>query len=332
MKGRSIKKMITFDAIWLFALLPLPFAIHFLFPAHRESKKAVLTPFFDRVSEVSGIQPEKGAMVQTKGKIHIALLCLSWLFLVTALARPQWIEPPIVKELPARDLLLAVDLSGSMSVEDFTDKTGKKTDRLNAVKEVLAAFFIKRDKDRIGMIFFGSAAFVQAPFTNDLEALKVLLDEAQVQMAGPRTMLGDAVGLGISMFKNSDMEEKVLILLTDGNDTGSQVPPEKAADIANDNGITIFTVAVGDPAAAGEEKLDETTLKYIAEKTGGEYFWAGNTEELENIYDRLDKLAARKSETISYRPKQELFFFPLGAVFIFSLIYNLVRVFKREQP
>lgn len=324
--------MITFDTIWIFALLPLPLVIHFLFPAHREPKKAILVPFFDQVSQIAGIRPEKGAVVEIKGKIHTAVLCLSWLFLITSLARPQWIEPPIIKELPARDLLLAVDLSGSMSVEDFKDKSGKKTDRLTAVKEVLEDFFVRREKDRVGMIFFGSAAFVQAPFTNDLGALKVLLDEAQVQMAGPRTMLGDAVGLGISMFKNSDMEEKVLILLTDGNDTGSQVPPEKAADIAKDNGITMFTIAVGDPAAAGEEKLDEATLKSMAEKTGGEYFWAGNREDLARIYDRLDELAALKSETISYRPKQDLFFWPLGAMFILSLIYNFIRVYKGRLP
>ncbi len=324
--------MISFDAIWAFWLLPLPLFVHFLFTAYKETKKAVLTPFFDLVSENLRLAPEKGAVVQSKPLVHNTLLFFSWILIILGLARPQWIEPPIVKELPARDLLLAVDLSGSMGVEDFTDKNGQKTDRLTAVKQVLEDFFEKRKKDRVGMIFFGSAAFVQAPFTSDLDALHVLLDEAQVQMAGPRTMLGDAVGLGISMFKNSEMQEKVLILLTDGNDTGSHVPPEKAADIAKDNGITIYTVAVGDPQAAGEEKLDEATLKSMAKKTSGQYFWAGNTDELVKIYDHLDKLAALKSETISYRPKQELYFWPLGAVLLLSLFYNMIRVVKGRQP
>ncbi len=320
--------MISFDAIWAFVLLPLPLAIHFWFPAYKETRKAILAPFFDLVSENLGLAPEKGAVVQSKPWRHMGLLILTWILIITALARPQWIAAPIVKELPARDLLLAVDLSGSMGVEDFTDKNGKETDRLTAVKQVLADFFERRENDRVGMIFFGSAAFVQAPFTSDLDALKIMLDEAQVQMAGPRTMLGDAVGLGISLFKNSEMDEKVLILLTDGNDTGSHVPPGKAADIAKDNGITIYTVAVGDPAAAGEEKLDEAALKSISQKTGGQYFWAGNTDELIKIYDQLDKLSTLKSQTISYRPKRELYFWPLGAVFLLSLFYNMIRIVR----
>lgn len=325
-KGAELNPMIAFDAIWMFILAPLPVAIQIFSPVYKESRKAVLAPFFDQISEMAGLTPEKGAIIQDKGKFHKVLIIICWLLLVTALARPQWIEAPIVKELPSRDLLVAVDLSGSMSVADFTDKNGKKTDRLTAVKEVLDDFFTKRDKDRVGMIFFGSAAFVQAPFTDDLDALRVLLDEAQVQMAGPRTMLGDAVGLSIPMFQKSEMEEKVLILLTDGNDTGSLVPPEKAADIAKDNGITIYTIAVGDPAAAGEEKLDEVTLKSIAQKTNGEYFWAGNREELEEIYVRLDKLSTLDNQTISYRPKQDLYFWPLGVMFLLSFAYNFFRV------
>lgn len=322
--------MIEFNAIWMFVLTPLPFLAHFFFPAYKESRIAVLTPFFDQMAKMTGLSPERGAIVQEKGTPHLILTFICWLLIVTALAAPQWIDPPIVKTLPSRDLLVAVDLSGSMSAEDFTDKNGNKADRLTAVKEVLDDFFTHRERDRVGLIFFGSAAFVQAPFTDDLDALKILLDEAQVRMAGPRTMLGDAIGLSISLFQKSEMEEKVLILLTDGNDTGSQVPPEKAADIAKDNGITIYTIAVGDPAAVGEEKLDEDTLISIARKTNGKYFWAGNRQELETIYTELDQLSTLTNQTISYRPKQDLYFWPLGLMFLLSFVYNLLRVLMRK--
>jgi Ca-activated chloride channel homolog len=320
--------MIAFDAVWMFLLVPFPLVLQFFLPAFKESRKAVFTPFFDQMAQMAGLSPERGAVVQAKKRHQIVLVASCWVLIVTALARPQWLFPPIVKTLPSRDLLVAVDLSGSMSTADFTDKNGNTVDRLTAVKEVLDTFFTLRQQDRIGMIFFGSAAFVQAPFTDDLDALRILLDEAQVRMAGPRTMLGDAIGLSISLFKKSQMVEKVLILLTDGNDTGSQLPPEKAADIARDNGITIFTVAMGDPVAVGEEKLDEATLRAIAQKTGGQYFWAGDRNELEEIYTQLDQLTPLKHQTIRYRPKQDLYFWPLGAMFLLSLVYNLFRILK----
>ena len=152
-----------------------------------------------------------------------------------------------------RDLLLAVDLSGSMETKDFKNAAGQTVDRLSAVKEVLNDFLTKREGDRVGLIFFGSAPFVQAPFTEDLKVCRQLLDEAQVKMAGPQTAFGDALGLAITVFDRSTVPERVLIALTDGNDTASKVPPAKAAEIAKDKGIVIHTVSVGDPKAAGED-------------------------------------------------------------------------------
>jgi Ca-activated chloride channel family protein len=151
-----------------------------------------------------------------------------WVCLVLALARPQWLEAPISKTLPTRDLLLAVDLSGSMETQDFTDASGQRVDRLTAVKQVLDEFLARRQGDRVGLIFFGSAAFVQAPFTEDLEACRTLLGEAQVRMAGPKTVFGDAIGLAITVFaRAAGLQERVLIVLTDGNDTDSEVPPAR---------------------------------------------------------------------------------------------------------
>ena len=127
-----------------------------------------------------------------------------------------------------RDLMVAVDLSGSMEAQDFTDNEGNSVDRLTAVKQVLDEFFARRDGDRVGLILFGSAAFVQVPFTDDLDVVRELLNEAQIRMLGPKTMLGDAMGLAINLFERSEVDERVLVVLTDGNDTGSLVPPERA--------------------------------------------------------------------------------------------------------
>ena len=237
-------------------------------------------------------------------------------------------ELPLIKNIPTRDLLLGVDLSGSMQTEDFISKKSRKIERLAVVKEVLDEFLKRRKGDRAGLIFFGSAPFIQAPFTEDLELCRELLKEAQVGMAGPKTALGDTIGLAINMFKESTVKDKLLIVLTDGNDTGSKIEPVKAAQIAVDNGIVIYCIAVGDPQAAGEEKLDEKTLKDVAKSTGGHYFWAGNRTGLEKIYEQIDKLSTHEVETISYRPRQDLYFWPLGIAVGLSLLMQFFRARK----
>lgn len=311
-------------------LLALPLLARWLFPAHRETQQAVRVPFFEQVAELSGMKPSSGAVIFTKTTIQKIFTILAWVLVVIALARPQLTEAPITKTLPSRDLMLAVDLSGSMALEDFTGPGGNRTDRLTAVKNVLDEFLTRREGDRVGLIFFGSAAFVQSPFTEDLDTCRFLLDEAQVGMAGPQTMLGDAIGLAITLFERSDLEERVLIILTDGNDTGSRVPPDKAAGIARDNGVIIHTVAVGDPKAAGEEKLDEETLREISSTTGGSYFFAGNQSELEEIYDRLDEMETREMETISHRPRRDLFHWPLGMMLVLGMVYHAAMLTRKS--
>jgi Ca-activated chloride channel family protein len=238
-----------------------------------------------------------------------------------ALTRPQWLGEPVIRDIPMRDLLVAVDLSGSMEARDFTDNEGNSVDRLTAVKQVLDEFFSRRDGDRVGLILFGSAAFVQVPFTDDIDVVRELLDEAQIRMLGPRTMLGDAMGLAINLFERSEVDERVLIVLTDGNDTGSLVPPERAAEIARDNDVVVHTIAIGDPAAVGEQALDEKTLESIATTTGGGYFHANDRQELEAIYAYLDEINPRQVETQSYRPLTELYTWPLAAGMLLSLFY-----------
>lgn len=304
-------------------------------PVHEEPGLAVRVPFLDRLAALTGRVPGSGAAVRQRGLAQWLLLSFWWLCLVAALARPQWLEPPIVQELPSRDLLLAVDLSGSMATEDFADPSGVVIDRLAAVKQVLGSFLAARDGDRVGLVFFGSAPFAQAPFTDDLEVVEELLREAQVGMLGPRTMMGDAMGLGINMFERSEVEQRVMIVLTDGNDTGSSVPPVRAAEIAADEGVTVNTVAIGDPAAAGEQALDEVTLRAIAETTGGGYYRAENRSGMEAIYEELDRLNPRQVETLSYQPKRDLYFWPLGLALGSGLLFFgllVLRLPHRKPP
>ena len=327
--------MLTFAHPWLFLLLPLPWLVRMLLPAHHERKAAVRVPFLQRLSRLAGLQPGSGVAVARRPLSQWLVLSLAWLFIVAALTRPQWLEEPIIKELPMRDLLVAVDLSGSMEAQDFTDADGNNVDRLTAVKQVLDAFFARRDGDRVGLILFGSAAFVQVPFTDDLDVVRELLDEAQIRMLGPRTMLGDAMGLAINLFKRSEVDERVLIVLTDGNDTGSLVPPERAAEIARDNGVVTYTIAIGDPASVGEQALDEKTLENIASITGGSYFHANDREELEAIYTQLDEVNPRQVETQSYRPLTDLYDWPLAAGMLLTLFYIMyleIRLRLSRRP
>lgn len=311
--------MFAFAYPWLLLLTPLPILVCWLVRPYRSSESAVRVPFMARLVKATGKTPTSGAIIFRRSTTQWALLTFIWLALVGALARPQWIEDPISRTIPSRDLMLAVDLSGSMETADFVDSDGERVDRLTGVKAVLDDFLTKREGDRVGLIFFGSAAFLQSPFTEDLDVCRQLLDEAQVRMAGPQTVIGDAIGLSIVQFEKSELEDRVLILLTDGNDTGSKVPPANAAQIASDKGITIYPIGIGDPTAVGEEKMDEESLREIARTTNGEFYRAEDLAELAEIYERLDELDTKELETVSHRPKVDLFQWPLMLCFI-SLI------------
>jgi Ca-activated chloride channel family protein len=312
--------MPSFAYPWLILLLPLPLVVYFLLPRHREKRPALRVPFFARLVDISGASPKAGTVVGRRGFWRSLALSLCWLLAVVALMRPQWIEPPLHFDKPARDLLLLVDLSGSMDTKDFTDASGATVNRLTAVKQVLTDFLKRREGDRVGVVVFGDAPFTLVPFTTDLGLAERLIGEMQVGMAGPRTAFGDAIGLGINMFAASTVPAKTMIALTDGNDTASKVPPDQAARIARDNGIVIHTIAVGDPAAAGEDKLDEAALQNVANATGGGYYRAMDRQQLATIYDKLDQIETRKVDTVTFRPKTELYWIPLGAMLILSML------------
>ena len=320
--------MFAFNYPWLLLLVPLPLLVYLLVPPYRESRQVIRVPWFERMSVLLGLDPSEGAVARRPDLRSLLFKSLLWLLVVCALARPQYIEDPVVRQLATRDVLLIVDLSGSMETADFTNAAGETVDRLSAVKEVLDEFLTSRQGDRVGLIVFGNAPFIQVPFTRDLEVCRLLLAETAPRMAGPKTAFGDAIGLGITMFQRSEVEDRVMIALTDGNDTGSRIPPAEAAKIAADNDISIQVVGVGDPTAAGEELLDEETLKAVAAATGGTYYFAGDRDTLAGIYDELDKIGTRDIETESYRPRIDLFFWPLAAFLLLSSVNGAFLLFR----
>jgi Ca-activated chloride channel family protein len=321
--------MLIFAQLWIFALLPLPWLLRAILPPRRSSRVAVRVPFGDRLHEAG---TEGGSVARTTRNFSRQILpALAWICVVLSLAKPQWIEAPVTKDLPTRDLLLLVDLSGSMRQEDFTNAAGSKVDRLAAVKEVLGDFLTRRDGDRVGLVVFGDSPFLQAPFSTDLGLSRRLLDETAIGMAGPRTAFGDAIGLGVTQFDASDAPAKTIIALTDGNDTASQVPPTEAARVAKERGIRIHTVAIGDPTTVGEEKLDEAALRSVAEGSGGSYFFAGDRKQLEGIYSELDRIETRQVKVISHRPRRDLFHWPLLAALVLWLLDKALVVARQSS-
>ena len=265
--------MLQFEYPWALALLPLPLLVYWLAPEFRDHGEAVRVPFFGRLVKLTGKDPQSGAVVQLKGPLQLLVGIASWLLVIAALAKPVWVGEPIVQEKSARDMLLIVDLSQSMDERDFTGASGEKVTRLEALKEVLRDFIKRREKDRLGLAVFGNAAFPQAPFTEDHATVVILLDELSTGMAGPKTMIGDAIGLAVRLFSASDKESKVAILLTDGNDSGSQMPVSRAAQIASENGIVIHTIAMGDPRPLANRNWTRNHLRTSPTKPEASIFW-----------------------------------------------------------
>ena len=333
--------MYRLDHPWLLALLPLPLLIYWLLPAYKEEQDSLRLPFFQYISESLGLTPRPGAVVPRTNWLQKIIAPICWCLVVLALARPQFIEPPIQKIEPGRDLMLALDISQSMETPDFRTPDGKRMRRVDAVKEVVSEFIRKRKHDRIGLIVFGQSAYPVTPFTLDHDACLKILGQIDAGMAGPQTMIGDAIGLAIKQFQNTEAKHRMLILLTDGNDNGSRMPPRKAAEIAQQNGITIHVVGLGDPRATGEDKVDYNALNSIAKATGGQVFHGENRVELEKAYATLDKITPQNFKTLSYQPRRELFMFPLGAAVLLLIGYHLIMLLisfvrgliaRHEQP
>ena len=304
--------MISLSEPWALALLPLPLFVWWLVPPHRDRVPALRFPFFRRITEVAGAEPRSGAVVLTRSRLQMLAATLCWVLVVLALCKPERVGEPVVITKAARDVVLAIDISGSMDTRDFALPGGTRKQRLAAVRGVVRTFIEGRRGDRMALIVFGSKAYVQAPLTEDLTTIVQLLERTEVGMAGPHTAIGDAIGLAIRTFEASDIKQRLLILLSDGSDTASRMSPINAAEIAKGKGVAIFTVGVGDPDATGENRVDVATLQDLATRTGGKYFFAVDENALRGVYDRIDQLAPRKVEELSYRPRQSLAWIPLA--------------------
>jgi len=313
---------ITFAYPWIFLLLLLPLLVYKL-PWYYQSKRSALRiSFKEDIDAVQKSENDTSGISRASFGLKMMVLVLQVLVLI-ALAKPQYIAAPLHKEVSQRELLISIDLSGSMATKDFVDQNGTHINRLDAVKNVLSKFFKVREGEKIGLLLFGNAAFVQAPFTQDLSALEHLLSELRVGMAGPQTALGDSIGLSVKMFQDSNVSDRMLIVMSDGDDTGSKVPSVTAAKLAKKHGVNIFTIAMGDPKNASEHPIDTKVLKEIAKTTGGKFYYAWNAEELSQIYSEIDKLKPKEVKVLTHRPVFDLFRYPLMFMVFLLLGYGL---------
>ncbi|MBT4162289.1 MAG: VWA domain-containing protein [Gammaproteobacteria bacterium] len=318
------------EFLWPYAalFLPLPILVYLLVPKAEYKEPALQVPFFATASSYDTTSTGAG----TRSIIRRLMLLLIWIALVAAATRPQWIGEPINLPTSGRDLLLAVDISGSMGTEDMKLK-GNMTTRLAVVKDVVGDFVERRKGDRLGLILFGTRAYLQTPLTFDRKTVRTLLTETPLGIAGGKTAIGDAIGLAVKRLQSRPAENRVLILLTDGVNNVGEVDPTQAAKLAAQEGIRIYTIGFGademtvpgfffnrtvNPSA----ELDVETLTQIASTTGGIFQRARSSEELTEIYEALDKMEPIEQDAETYRPVRSLYWYPLAFALISSLLFT----------
>ncbi|GAB3342085.1 vWA domain-containing protein [Marilutibacter aestuarii] len=309
---------------WLWAL-PLPLLAWWALPASRSASPAVRMPGLHRVDGLADAQGRGRG-----GRLPSPLLLLAWALLCVAASRPQQLGEAVEPPQSGRDLMLALDLSGSMDEPDM-QLGGRPVDRLTAAKAVLADFLDRRGGDRVGLLVFGRRAYALTPLTPDRESVRQQLQDSVVGLAGQETAIGDAIGLAVKRLRDQPEGQRVLILLTDGVNTAGLLEPEKAAQLARDHGVRVHTVAFGGdgamsvfgfqlPMPGGGDEIDEETLRRIAEQTGGRFFRARDTEQLAGIYAEIDRLEPVERPGPAVRPRVERYAWPLGLAVSLGLL------------
>ena len=329
--------MLSFVWPWFYLILPLPF----LYRKLRRSANSE-SPYLESTILLSIAETQNRLVSSTsQRRLLILLLIIACLSLVTAIARPVNIGDPVALPTTGRDILLAVDISGSMEREDMIIN-GRQVNRLYAVKSVVGEFVNTREGDRLGLILFGERAYLQTPLTFDTKTLQDLLIEAQIGFAGNGTAIGDAIGLVVKKLKERPDSNRVLILLTDGSNTAGVLSPSEASDIAKKAKVKIYTIGIGDGRQRNQglfgqtlvnqnNDLDERTLTAIADLTGGKYFRARDPRELRSIYDQLNKLEPIDQDEELLRPITSLFHWPLALFLTCSLLIILIRLFSDKK-
>lgn len=312
--------MLHFDWPWMLLLLPLPWMVARWLPPAKPVGMALFIPFVEQFSTRASYE------IKGWSGVRKLLFALIWLLLILSALRPQWLGDPVPAPTSGRRLMMAVDVSGSMSSKDMAGNAS----RLEVVQQVAGDFIRRRQGDQVGLILFGTQPYLQAPLTQDLNTVDQFLNEAVIGVAGTQTAIGDAIGLAIKQLheKNSKMVGKgkaVLILLTDGASNAGMMSPENAAKMAASVGLRIYTIGVGANdqtdffGFGGGSDLDEVTLKNIARTTGGEYFRAADMQDLAKVYTRIDQLEPSNGRQQWYRPRDEWFYWPLALALLLSV-------------
>ncbi|MBS7661021.1 VWA domain-containing protein [Pseudomonas lalucatii] len=316
--------MFEFAWPWLFLLAPLPWLLRLVLPAADSGEAALKVGFLDELEALAG----RRARARLPAWRQQAPFALLWLLLLGAAARPEWVGEPLPLPASGRDLLLAVDVSGSMDYADMRWED-QEVSRLTLVKQLLGDFIEGRRGDRVGLILFGSQAYLHAPLTFDRRTVRIWLEEAVIGIAGKNTAIGDAIGLAVKRLRQRPADSRVLVLITDGANTGGEIEPMTAARLAAEEGVRIYPIGIGaDPQQGGVLglfgfnpglDLDEPTLHAIAEVSGGEYFRARSADDLRRIEASLDRLEPVSQQPTLARPALALYPWPLGAALLFSL-------------
>lgn len=321
--------MFSFAWIVCFVLLPVPFLIYWLRSKSKNSQNIALkVPFLAELESISTT-----IAVKTRSKFSLWLCVFIWIALVIALARPQWIGESQLIQPKGYDLMLAVDTSGSMEMQDL-DWNGKPTDRLSVIKHLFGPFIESRQGDRIGLLFFGSFAHLQAPLTKDRQTIKKWLDESFIGLAGTQTAIGDGIGLAVKkLSQDAQTQAPILILLTDGANNSGQLSPELAAELAQKEHIKIYAIGIGSDkkmqtrngAVSASYDLDEKALQEIADKTGGRYFRARTEQDLQQITEAINQLDPIEQPQESIQITQEYYDVPLSIALLLTFVLLIYR-------
>ena len=300
--------MFEFATPWAFLALPLPLLVYLYWSRQQADEAAALyVPFFNKLS--AHLPP----LSSTQNSSLIAQV-LIWVLLIIAASGPRYIGPPHALDRQGHSILLVLDVSGSMAIDDFI-VNGRRSTRMHVVKQTANEFVQARKEDQIGLILFGSQAYLQTPLTFDKQTIHERINDATVGLAGNSTSMGDALGLAIKHLKNTHQKGRIVILLTDGANNSGVLPPLKAADIAHDNLVKVYTIGLG-----SDYQFDEKTLKTIAEKTDGLYFNANDLASLETTYQRINAMETITQDAALVQPKREYYPWPLAlALLIFVL-------------
>jgi Ca-activated chloride channel family protein len=288
---------------------------------------------------IKGMQTQEFAPEKKKGSLLI--LSLIWLLVVLASTQPQWLGEAVNVPTEGREMMIAVDLSGSMQVEDMS-LNGRSVNRLDMLKVLLGEFIERRSGDRLGLILFGDDAYMQTPMTFDRKTVQQMLDETVLGLVGKQTAIGDAIALAVKRFDEKKDSNRVLLLLTDGQNTAGKITPEQALELAVAKDITIYSIGIGADVMIQNSlfgsrrvnpssELDEESLQRLADETGGYYFRARASEDMSKIYKLLDDLEPVEQEQQQMRPLSALFYWPLGLALLISLLTLLVKSLSNTQ-